>query len=185
MVKDTDHHVAVDIETLTVADERNLTIKVNVQEDEKPKIVARPLVNIGYKALEEELSTAVASKNKAIEVYSVNHKRTFCYVKDAVRMLWLLAESKQTIGETYNIGNEDEEITMGDLAYKIIDLVGKDLQINPQPATIGSPERRCPNMGKLVQVISYNKKYPLKDGLKKTFDWYKTKIFSGKEVSAV
>jgi len=150
----------------------------------RPHNVYGPRMGMAH-VIPEIIKKVVESKNKAIEVYSVNHKRTFCYVKDAVRMLWLLAESKQTIGETYNIGNEDEEITMGDLAYKIIDLVGKDLQINPQPATIGSPERRCPNMGKLVQVISYNKKYPLKDGLKKTFDWYKTKIFSGKEVSAV
>ena len=49
-----------------------------------------------------------------INVYSVKHKRTFCYIAEAVEMIQLLAESDKAIGEAYKIGNDDEEITMGE-----------------------------------------------------------------------
>ena len=131
------------------------------------------------------MKKVVDSDNGIVDVFSINHKRTFCYIDDAVQMIQLLAESDQTIGSSYNIGNDDEEITMGKLAQKIIYLIGKDTVINPMPATPGSPERRCPSITKLKEIIPYVKQYPLQKGLQKTFDWYNANVFSGKEVSAV
>jgi nucleoside-diphosphate-sugar epimerase len=120
-----------------------------------------------------------------LDVFSVKHQRTFCYIADAVEMIQLLAESDKSIGESYNIGNDDEEITMGDLAKRIIELIGKGVCINPMTVTPGSPVRRCPGISKLKNVISYTKQYPLEKGLQETFDWYNKNIFSGQEVSAV
>ena len=133
----------------------------------------------------ELMKKVVELENNQLEVYSVNHQRTFCYIADAVEMIQLLAESDKSIGESYNIGNEDEETTMGELAKKIIDLIGKDISINSMPATPGSPERRCPSLAKLKNIIDYTKQYPIEKGLQETFDWYNKNIFSGQEVSAV
>jgi len=133
----------------------------------------------------ELMKKVIEVENGHLDVFSIKHKRTFCYIADAVEMIQLLTESDKTIGKSYNIGNDDEEITMGELAQKIIDLIGKDISINPMPATPGSPERRCPSISKLKNVISYTKQYPLNKGLQETFDWYNKNIFSGKEVSAV
>ena len=133
----------------------------------------------------ELMQKVINSDEGLINVYSVKHKRTFCYIKDAVQMIKLLAESDQTIGKSYNIGNDDEEITMGELAEKIIGLIGKNVKIKPQPATPGSPKRRCPSIIKLKETISYTKQYPLKKGLLETFNWYNANVFSGMEVSAV
>ena len=123
--------------------------------------------------------------NRMIDVFSIRHKRTFCYIDDAVEMIKLLAESKNTIGESYNIGNDDEEITMGDLAQKVIDLSGKHIVINPKPPTAGSPERRCPSIEKIKNKIDVTKKYKLDQGLEQTFSWYKKNVFSGQDVCAV
>ena len=133
----------------------------------------------------ELMKKVVYAENGVVDVFSVNHKRTFCYIADAVQMIQLLAESNQTIRESYNIGSDNEEITMGELAQKIIDLVGEDVVINPMSATPGSPERRCPSINKLKEAIPYVKQYPLEKGLRNTFDWYNANVFSGKEVSAV
>ena len=100
-------------------------------------------------------------------------------------MIKLLAESNKTIGEVYNVGNQDEEISMGKLAQLIIGLIGKDFEVRGLPATSGSPERRCPDMSKLNQSISFYNKYSLLKGLDATFSWYNTNIFNGDEVSAV
>jgi UDP-glucose 4-epimerase len=133
----------------------------------------------------ELMKKVVEKERDQLNVFSINHRRTFCYIADAVEMIQLLAESDKSIGESYNIGNDDEEITMGDLAKRIIDLIGKGVCINPMIATPGSPERRCPSISKLKNVIPYTKQYPLEKGLLETFDWYYKNIFSGQEVSAV
>ena len=87
--------------------------------------------------------------------------------------------------ESYNIGNEDVEITMGELAQQIINLVGKNVVRNPMSVTMGSPERRCPNISKLKETVTYNKKYSLKKGLQETFYLYSANVFSGQKVSAL
>jgi len=133
----------------------------------------------------ELMKKIIDSNSGIVDVFSVNHRRTFCYITDAVEMILLLTESNKSTGETYNIGNDDEETTMGDLANKIIKLNGKDLVINPMPATKGSPLRRCPNITKLKHAIPYTKQYPLEKGLQETFGWYNKNVFSGKMVSAV
>jgi len=74
---------------------------------------------------------------------------------------------------------------MGELAQQIIDLVGKNVVINPLFVTLGSPERRCPSITKLKETVPFKKKYPLEKDLQETFDWYSANVFSGQEVSAV
>ena len=131
------------------------------------------------------MKKVVDSNNGMVDVYSVSHKRTFCYIVDAVKMIQLLAESEQSIGETYNIGNDDEEITMGDLAQKVIDLIGKKVTINPKPFTPGSPKRRCPSIKKLKKTIPYTKQYLLDKGLEETFTWYNANVFSCQKIYSI
>ena len=133
----------------------------------------------------ELMKKVVRVDSGKLDVFSVNHRRTFCYISDAVEMIQMLGESDRSIGEAYNVGNDDEETTMGDLANKIIGLIGKNIDVNPMPFTHGSPKRRCPSIIKLKEVISYTKQYPLEKGLQETFNWYNENVFSGKEVSAV
>ena len=126
----------------------------------------------------------INTSNGLIDVPSAEHKRTFCYIKDAVQLMQFLAESPKTLYETYNIGNEDEEITMGELAKRIIVLMGKSIKVNPLPPTVGSPEKRVPDTTKLKKIISYEKQYSLTEGLKKTLDWYQVNVFSKQGISA-
>tara|TARA_Y100000590_G_scaffold469071_1_gene654731 strand:+ start:4853 stop:5833 length:981 start_codon:yes stop_codon:yes gene_type:complete len=133
----------------------------------------------------ELMKKVVECKSTQLDVYSVNHKRTFCYITDAVNAIQMLAQSKSSIGKIYNIGSDDEEITMGELSKKIIEILGKKLAINPLPSTQGSPERRCPSIEKLRQDTEFKKQFSLDDGLKETFKWYETNIFSGREESAL
>ena len=132
----------------------------------------------------ELIKKIVESKSDKVDVFSVHHKRTFCFILDAVNAIQLLSESKHSIGKAYNIGNNDEEISMNKLAEKIMKIVGKELKINPQPSTPGSPERRCPSIEKLINDTKYKQQFSLNQGLIETFNWYERNIFSGKEQSA-
>lgn len=119
-----------------------------------------------------------------LEVFSVEHKRTFCYISDAVKMIRLLAESSKASGEAFNVGNETPEVTIGTVAEEIINIVNKQITIEAAPATAGSPVRRCPSMKKTIACTGYQGMVSLKEGIEKTYDWYRRNIFDGNEVSA-
>ena len=70
----------------------------------------------------EIMKKAVESEKSKIDVFSINHKRTFCYIEDAVNAIQKLSESQNSIGKTYNIGDEEEEITMENLSKKLLKL---------------------------------------------------------------
>lgn len=125
-----------------------------------------------------------AENGQGMEVYSVEHKRTFCYIQDAVIMIRMLAESEAAEGEAFNVGNEKPEVTIMEVAQNILDVVGRHLTIEAKPVTIGSPVRRCPSMKKTEACIGYTGKVTLKEGIQKSFDWYKKYVFDGNEVSA-
>ena len=133
----------------------------------------------------ELLKKAFTAKNgDKLEVFSVDHCRTFCYISDAVKMIRLLAESDKTLGEAYNVGNQQPEVSILKVAEMILEITGKNLLIEAKPATIGSPARRCPEMMKAEQCIAYRGQVCLKDGIERTYSWYKENVFEGSEVSA-
>jgi len=117
-----------------------------------------------------------------LQVYSADHKRTFCYIDDAIELITRLAICEEAIGQEFNIGNEKPEVTMREIGEIVIDLLGSKLEIEALPPSPGSPERRCPSMNKTIFYSKYEPQISLKDGIKKTFDWYKKYIFEGKEI---
>lgn len=120
--------------------------------------------------------------NGKLQVFSADHKRTFCYIEDAAEMITRLAVCDDAEGEEFNIGNEKPEITMREVGEIVIEVTGQKLNIEPLPPSPGSPERRCPSMKKTIDCTKYEPQISIRDGIKKTFDWYKKNIFDGDEV---
>ena len=133
----------------------------------------------------ELFKKAFHSEDRKLEVFSPDHRRTFCYIDDAVEMIRKLAEVEVSISQAFNVGNESPEISIEELAKKIVIVIGKDLTINPGPTTAGSPQRRCPDMSKTFEATGYKSIVSLEEGLKRTFDWYKTNVFLNEGVSAI
>jgi nucleoside-diphosphate-sugar epimerase len=114
-----------------------------------------------------------------LEVYSVDHCRSFCYVDDAVEMLIRMLHTEACGQKTLNLGTESPEVTMRDLAQICIDLIGKNLIIKPMTTTSGSPHRRAPNMSLAKDLLKYESKIGLEQGIEKTLDWYREYVFEG------
>jgi len=125
-----------------------------------------------------------AADGDRLEVYSVDHRRTFCYVEDAVEMIFLAARAEEAVGQVLNVGKEDPEIAIGELAEMVIETVGRDLAIDPQPATQGSPTRRAPEMSKMRAFIGYAAQVGVAEGLRRTYRWYEENVFEGTGLSA-
>jgi nucleoside-diphosphate-sugar epimerase len=116
---------------------------------------------------------------QTLEVYSVDHCRSFCYIDDAVEMLMRMLNIKACGQKTLNLGAETPEVTMRDLAQICIDLIGKKLIIKPMATTLGSPHRRAPNMSLARDLLEYESKIGLERGIKETLDWYREHVFDG------
>lgn len=143
----------------------------------RPHNIFGPRMGMAH-VIPELLKKGYALKDgEKLDVFSTEHKRTFCYIDDAVKILFLAAESDKTLGETINLGNEIPEISMGEVGEIILQTVGKTNEINALPATEGSPARRCPDMSKTTKLIGYKAEITPEEGIKRTFDWYKTNVF--------
>lgn len=113
----------------------------------------------------------------ALEVYSPTHKRTFCYIGDAVNyIIKLMTGPKENI--VLNLGVESPEISMKDLGEQIVQTTGKKLYVQPMPDTQGSPPRRVPKTTDLIAITNYAPQISLEEGLQRTYEWYRDNQFS-------
>jgi nucleoside-diphosphate-sugar epimerase len=125
-----------------------------------------------------------AKDGDELTVASIGHRRTFCFVSDAVAMIRAILESSETIGVTLNIGNSSPEVTIGELAQTIVDVVGRSMTIVAGPETPGSPVRRCPDVSLLQRLTGVSGVVGLEEGVRKTYEWYRDHTFTGSEISA-
>ncbi|SHN82304.1 NAD-dependent epimerase/dehydratase family protein [Bradyrhizobium erythrophlei] len=95
--------------------------------------------------------------------------RSFCHVADLVSGVLTMRAKGEHLG-IYNVGTM-EEITIADLAGRIANHAGHEIQLIPGPAPQGGTERRCPDIAKLKR-LGYSPQVPLDAGLPSTVDWY-------------
>lgn len=103
--------------------------------------------------------------------------RSFGYVEDIVEGVWRLANSG--FNEPVNIGTQDEH-TVLEFAKIVIDVTQSQSQIEYRPALPDDPKQRRPDLTRNQMVLNgWTPKVNLRDGLKRTADYFLTKIRSG------
>ena len=79
-------------------------------------------------------------------------------------------------GEAYNIGTDDDEISMHALAKKVERVHGKPLDIKladyPLGYPVGDPNRRSPDITKARRDLGYKPEMTLDEGLVRMMRWY-------------
>lgn len=97
--------------------------------------------------------------------------RVFVYVEDIVEGMILAMENYCT-ADPINLGSE-EEITMKDLAQKILSLSGyKNALLEFDSSKPGGQPRRCASIKKAKEKIGFVPKVNLEEGLKRTIKWF-------------
>ena len=119
-----------------------------------------------------QLYRRAADGQNPLVVYSADHVRAFCYVSDAVATTIAAMRTPSANGETFHVGNDGEEITMGALACRILAKAGIDAKIAPQPAANDPIQRRCPDVSKARRILNYRPSVTLDQGLEITLPWY-------------
>lgn len=117
-----------------------------------------------------------ALTNQPITVFGDGKQtRSFCYVTDTVTGLVLLSTNLSAKGEVVNLGNT-QEVTILDLARKVVDITKSKSEIKFFPLPIDDPKRRCPDTSKLEKLVNWKPHVGFEIGLKRTISWFSSKV---------
>ena len=108
-----------------------------------------------------------ALEGQPLTVYGDGRQtRCFCHVDDVVQAIYKVSFEKNAPGQVYNIGN-DEEVSILDLAQKIIQLTGTSSEIKIIPYSEAYEEgfedmmKRKPDLTKIKELIGYRPQHNL------------------------
>jgi len=150
----------------------------------RPHNIYGPRMGMSH-VIPEQLRKAFEAKNNdKIDVFSVDHTRCFCYIDDAIEMIWRMMENTKCENKTLNLGTQNPEVTIREVVEVCYSVTGKNLSINEKSESSGSPIRRKPDMSKTFELIGFESQVDLYDGIAQTYDWYRKNIFEGEKVTA-
>ncbi len=97
--------------------------------------------------------------------------RSFCYVDDEIEGIYRLLMSDYEL--PVNIGNP-HEITIRDFAEEIIKLTGTTQKVIYKDLPKDDPMQRQPDITKAKEILGWEPKVGREEGMKKTFEYFKT-----------
>ena len=157
-----------------------------------PVTIIRPFNTFGprqsARAVIPTIISQISAGKERIKLGNLTPTRDLNYVKDIANGFITVGLHEKTIGDAYNLGT-GEEISIGNLAQKIIELIGKDVEIiedtqrvRPEKSEV---ERLLSNPEKAKKIAGWEPKYSLEEGLRETIEWiqenlqyYKTDIYN-------
>lgn len=111
-------------------------------------------------------------RNKPVTIYGDGSQtRSFCYVDDQIEAFIRFMDSPADFTGPINLGNPNE-ISILDLANKIIDLTGSSSKIENKPLPCDDPRQRCPDITLAKRELGWQPTVPLDEGLKKTIAYF-------------
>jgi nucleoside-diphosphate-sugar epimerase len=131
---------------------------------------------MGFRHVIPETFVKIAKSRGVVEVPSARHTRTFCYVEDGVEATIRCAEAAETEGQIIHVGAANGEIAIRDLVGKVAEVMNRKIEIHDLPDTLGSPNRRCPDVTTLERLTGFRAKVSLDDGLRRTYAWYRERL---------
>jgi NAD dependent epimerase/dehydratase len=147
-----------------------------------PVAIIRPFNTYGprqsARAVIPTIISQALSKNN-IHLGSLNPTRDLTYVSDTVEGFIRMAESDNAVGEVVNIGS-NFEISIGDLAKKIIKIIGSDIRIVGDKERIrpaeSEVERLFADNSKARKLIGWKPSVSLEEGLDFTIKWVENNL---------
>ena len=114
--------------------------------------------------------------------------RSFCYVDDLVDGFVRFMATSADVSGPINVGNPGE-FTMLQLAQQVIDLTGSPSKIVHKPLPQDDPRQRRPDISLANEVLGWQPKVGLREGLQKTISYFDAQLgsrniksFSGRQL---
>jgi len=132
---------------------------------------------VGYYGMVLPRFVNAALRDEPLFVYGNGEQiRCFCHVDDAVRAMLLVMDSEKTIGEVFNVGNNQQTSIM-ELAKKVIEITDSTSTIEKiayekaYPEGFEDMQRRVPDISKIKQVLGWTPEINLDQIIKDIADF--------------
>jgi UDP-glucose 4-epimerase len=99
--------------------------------------------------------------------------RAWCYVDDMVDGILATLERPEAVGQAFNIGNPRSVVTIHHLAQQVARLSSSSSRIVHIQWNSVDVELRIPDIGKARELLGYEPKVDLEEGLLRTIHWYR------------
>jgi len=129
---------------------------------------------IGGGAIRAFIEAALAGRDLVIHGDG-SQIRAWCYVDDMVEASLLCLERPEATGQAFNVGNPRSTVTIWDLAQRIKRLTGAPGEIVFQPLHYADVELRIPNVEKARELLGFEPRVELDEGLARTIAWYRSR----------
>ena len=124
-----------------------------------------------------------ALQNEPITVFGDGSQtRSFCYVDDLIAGLIKLMDAPDGVTGPINIGNPTEH-TILELAEMIIELTGSRSKLIRKPLPEDDPVQRQPDISLAKQLLNWEPKVGIDEGLKQTIAYFETLLGSGQQAT--
>jgi UDP-glucose 4-epimerase len=132
---------------------------------------------IGGGAIRAFIEAALAGRDLTIHGDG-SQIRAWTYVTDMVSGVLACLEHPAAVGQAFNIGNPRGAVTIYDLAQRIKRISGAPGEIVFQPLHYADVELRIPNVRKAREVLGWEPRVELDEGLEKTIAWYRARALA-------
>src|SRR5438552_1706079 len=142
-----------------------------------PAVTVRPFNvygpgQIGGCAIRAFIEAALAGRDLVVHGEG-SQIRAWCFVDDMVDAVLLCLERPEAVGQSFNVGNARSTVTIYDLAQRVKRLTEAQGEIVFQPLHYADVELRIPNVEKAREVLGFEAKVDLDEGLARTIAWYR------------
>lgn len=147
------------------------------KEQKLPTTVVRPFNiygpgQVGEGALRTFIKKAIC--DSPIEIHGDGTQiRAWCYIDDMIDGVLLAIDHPNAIGESFNIGNQKAITTIYGLANTVIRVLNSKSKIYFIYKDYADVELRIPSVKKALDLLGFEAKVDLEDGIIKTANYYK------------
>jgi len=148
------------------------------QEQGLPVTVLRPFNvygpgQVGEGALRTFINRAL--KNEPLEIHGDGTQiRAWCYVDDMIDGVMLSIVHPNAVGESFNIGNQRAVVTIYGLANTVVRVLNSTSPIIFTRKDYADVELRIPAVGKARDVLGFEAKVDLDEGIERTAEYYRS-----------
>ena len=142
-----------------------------------PVVTLRPFNSFGPRQSARAVIPATITqclRGDRVGLGNLRPTRDFNYVTDTVSGFVLAAAAAEAVGKTINIGS-GREVSIRDLAAKIAELVGREIDIVAEEERIrpesSEVDRLLADNSRAREVLGWEPSVSFEDGLKHTVDW--------------
>lgn len=117
-----------------------------------------------------------AIKNEDMTIYGDGTQtRSFCYVDDTIDAIYRLMNLQSRVEHPVNVGNP-VELSINEIAKKIKAITNSSSNIVYLDKMVDDPKKRRPDISKAKEILNWEPKVMLDEGLKNSYKFYLNNI---------